>query len=83
MEFSNPTLIVAPKMRSFFSIFVFGQSDDEQILIFKNRDSLISLIPNKNDDYDYSSDDTENIIDNSVRPDEILFDLQIYNSNQI
>jgi hypothetical protein len=54
-------------------------SDDEQILVFKNRDSLISSRTTKktkiNDDCDYSSDDTENIIDDSAVSDEILLDL--------
>ena len=54
-------------------------SDDEQILVFKNRDTLTSSATTRktkiNDDCDYSSDDTENIIDDSVVPDEILFDL--------
>jgi len=50
-------------------------SDDEQILVFKNRDSLISSTTTRNDDCDYSLDDTENIIDDSAAPDEILPDL--------
>ncbi len=50
-------------------------SDDEQILVFKNRDSLISATTTINDDCDYSLDDAENIIDDSAVPDEILPDL--------
>ncbi len=57
-------------------------SDDEQILVFKIRDSRISSTTTINDDYDYSSDDTKNIIDDSAVPDEILLDLQIYNGKQ-
>ena len=108
MKFSNPTLIVAPKIRDTFFGFLcsasstlytllkrineeklkenqeqskrrLSTSDDEQILVFKNRDSLISSTTTKktkiNDYCDYSSDDTENILDDSAVPDEILFDL--------
>jgi len=49
-------------------------SDDGQILVFKNRDCLVSsTITKKNDDCDYSSDNTENIIDDSAVSDQILF----------
>ncbi len=53
-------------------------SDDKQVLVFKNRDNLISSTTKKtkiNDDCDYSSDDTANITDDNARPDKISFDL--------
>ena len=49
-------------------------SDDDLILVIKNKDNLISSTTT-NDDYDYSSDDIENIIDNSAEQGRILFDL--------
>jgi len=94
MKFSNPTLIVAPKIRdTFFRVLcsasstlyrllkgineenlkknqeqskrILPTSDNEQILVFRNRDSLISSTTtrkNKNKD-------------DIAGPDEILFDL--------
>jgi hypothetical protein len=58
-------------------------SDDESILVVQNDDNLSSSTTIKktkvNDDFDcdhdYSSNDSEDIIDDSVEPDEILFDL--------
>jgi hypothetical protein len=48
-------------------------SDDKRISVNKNRDNLTSTKKTKktkrNDDYDYSSDDTENMTDSSTEPD--------------